>query len=109
MALEKFNAPQLPAPPREYDPTYFQQLLRAIEIYFGQLDSPTPNNAESYRAKLLFSTPYTVATLPSAATMGAGARAFVSDANATTFASVVAGGGANNVPIYSTGTDWRIG
>lgn len=52
---------------------------------------------------------YTVATLPSAATLGAGAKAFVSDANATTFASVVAGGGANNIPVYSNGTNWRIG
>ena len=51
----------------------------------------------------------TVATLPAAATAGAGARAFVTDANATTFASVVAGGGANGVPVYSDGTNWRIG
>lgn len=51
----------------------------------------------------------TVATLPAAATVGAGARAFVSDANATTFASIVAAGGANNVPVYSDGTNWRIG
>jgi len=51
----------------------------------------------------------TVANLPAAATAGAGAKAFVSDANATTFASVVAGGGANNVPVYSDGTNWRIG
>ena len=51
----------------------------------------------------------TVATLPTAATAGAGARAFVTDANATTFASVVAGGGANGVPVYSDGTNWRIG
>jgi hypothetical protein len=51
----------------------------------------------------------TVATLPTAATAGAGARAFVSDANATTFASIVAGGGANNVPVYSDGSNWRIG
>lgn len=52
---------------------------------------------------------YTVATLPSAATNGAGAVAFVTDANATTFASIVAGGGANGVPVYSDGTNWRIG
>lgn len=52
---------------------------------------------------------YTVAALPSAATMGAGARAFVTDATATTFASIVAGGGANGVPVYSDGTNWRIG
>lgn len=51
----------------------------------------------------------TVGTLPAAATAGAGARAFVSDANATTFASIVAAGGANGVPVYSDGTNWRIG
>ncbi len=51
----------------------------------------------------------TVANLPAAATIGAGGKAFVSDANATTFASIVAGGGANNVPVYSDGTNWRIG
>lgn len=49
---------------------------------------------------------YTVATLP---TGTAGMRAFVSDANATTFASIVAAGGANFVPVYHDGTNWRIG
>lgn len=38
-----------------------------------------------------------------------GDRTFVTDANATTFRSVVAGGGANLVPVYHDGTDWRIG
>ncbi len=52
---------------------------------------------------------YTVATLPSASTAGAGARAFVTDANATTFASTVAGGGANKMPVVSDGTNWIIG
>jgi hypothetical protein len=59
--------------------------------------------------KYLNSGVLTVATLPAAATAGAGARAFVSDATVTTFASIVAGGGANNVPVYSDGTNWRIG
>ena len=54
-------------------------------------------------------TALTVANLTAAATAGAGARAFVSDSNATTFAAVVAGGGANGVPVYSDGTNWRIG
>lgn len=54
-------------------------------------------------------TAYTVATLPSASTSGNGAKAFVSDATATTFASTVAGGGANSVPVYSDGTNWKIG
>ena len=52
---------------------------------------------------------YAVASLPSAATAGAGARAFVTDANATTFLSVVAGGGSNKVPVVSDGTNWLIG
>lgn len=53
--------------------------------------------------------PCLVAALPSAAEAGAGARSFVTDASATTFAAVVAGGGANMVPVYSDGDDWRIG
>jgi len=52
---------------------------------------------------------YTVATLPSASGIGSGARAMVSDANATTFYSIVAAGGANIVPVVSDGTNWRIG
>lgn len=52
---------------------------------------------------------YTVATLPSASSSGAGFRSFVSDANSTTFASAVAGGGSNVIPVYSDGVVWRIG
>jgi hypothetical protein len=52
---------------------------------------------------------YTVATLPSASTVGAGTRAMVTDANATTFHAIVAGSGANTVPVFSDGTNWRIG
>lgn len=51
----------------------------------------------------------TVATLPAAAAGLAGYRAFVTDANATTFASIVAGGGSNGVPVYCDGANWRIG
>ena len=50
-----------------------------------------------------------VASLLAAATAGAGARAQVTDATVTTFASIVAGGGANGVPVYCDGTNWRIG
>lgn len=51
----------------------------------------------------------TVSGLPSANDAGQGARRTVTDATVTTFASVVAGGGSNIVPVYSDGTDWRIG
>jgi len=60
-------------------------------------------------ANRLKSTPVAVGSLPAAATVGSGTRMFVTDANATTFASIVAGGGANIVPVYSDGTNWRIG
>jgi hypothetical protein len=50
----------------------------------------------------------TVANLPAAATAGTGARSFVTDANATTFLSTVAGGGSNRVPVVSDGTNWLI-
>lgn len=61
------------------------------------------------RGVLRANTTYTVAGLPLVADAGAGARAFVTDANATTFAAIVAGGGANGVPVYCDGTNWRIG
>ncbi|MGF6434322.1 hypothetical protein [Bradyrhizobium elkanii] len=50
---------------------------------------------------------YTVATLPASPTRGD--RAFVHDATSTTFASVVAGGGANWVPVVYNGANWLIG
>ncbi len=53
--------------------------------------------------------PCLVSALPSAADSGAGARAFVTDATASTFASTVAGGGAISVPVYSDGTNWKVG
>jgi hypothetical protein len=49
-----------------------------------------------------------VSGLPSAATVGAGSMAFVTDATATTAYSVVSGGGSNKVLVISDGTDWII-
>jgi len=54
-------------------------------------------------------TPVLFAALPSAATAGAGTRAYVTNSTTTVFAAVVAGGGANSVPVYSDGTSWRVG
>lgn len=51
----------------------------------------------------------TVGALPAAATAGAGARHFVTDANSTTFLATAVGGGANKVPVVSDGTNWLIG
>lgn len=54
----------------------------------------------------------TVANLPAAATAGAGARAFVTDANTTIILGIgttVVGTGSNKVPVYSDGSAWKIG
>ena len=53
--------------------------------------------------------PVAFANLPSAVTAGAGARAFVTDSNTATFNATVAAGGANAVPVFSDGTDWKVG
>jgi hypothetical protein len=50
-----------------------------------------------------------VSALPSAATAGVGARAFVNDALAPVFGSAVAGLGSVTVPVYSTGSAWNVG
>jgi len=65
----------------------------------------------TFTAPLLQTTVYSVAgtPLPSASTVGVGARAFVSDATSTTFASAYTGGGSNKVPVYSDGSAWHIG
>ena len=50
MALKLFRAAPLPNPPMDWDPQYMRQVIRVLEIYFSQLDSNTPNYAESYTA-----------------------------------------------------------
>ena len=54
MALEKFRAPPLPLPGPKYDQGQANQLIRALQLYFTQLDSFTPQQAESYRADYFY-------------------------------------------------------
>jgi len=54
----------------------------------------------------------TYADLPQSPNIIAGQRAFINDANleaVENFGEVVGGGGANSVPVWSDGTNWRIG
>ena len=109
MALSKFRAPALPRAPLDYSQSFMATMIRNIETYFRQLDSNAANYAESYTADQVVTTATTVASLPTASTVTVGTRMFVSDANSTTFNSVVAGGGSNKVPVFCDGTNWRIG
>ena len=54
MALDKFKAAPIPNPPSDYDAQYMRQVIRVIETYFSQLDSRTPNNAQSYTADFFY-------------------------------------------------------
>ncbi len=106
--IQRIAPPALPQARDEYDRAYQDQLNNVLRLYFVRLQSIL-GQLETAEGIIPPTTVYTVATLPSAVTSGVGARAFVSDANATTFASTVAGGGANKVPVYSDGTNWKIG
>jgi len=54
MALTKFRASPLPNPPSEYDAQYIRQVIRVLETYFSQLDSNTPNYAQTYTADFFY-------------------------------------------------------
>lgn len=51
----------------------------------------------------------TFASLPAAGTVGAGTRHMITDSSVSTFGSVAAGGGSTLIPVYSDGTNWRVG
>jgi hypothetical protein len=81
-----------------------QAMVRGWYEYFVQLDDRVRKLlTQGNRAE----TGVVVSALPTG--QSAGARSFVTNATATTFGSVVAGGGTNKVPTYFDGTDWRIG
>jgi hypothetical protein len=48
MAMVFFRASPLPRPLREYSEEQMFQMIRVLELYFGQLDSQTPLQAEYY-------------------------------------------------------------
>ena len=60
-------------------------------------------------ANAFISTVFATTNLPSAGSVGPGARSFVNDSNTTTFYANVAPGGSNTVPVFSDGASWRVG
>jgi hypothetical protein len=42
MALDKFKAPNFPAPPKQYEFPYFNQVIRALNTFFAVSDDATP-------------------------------------------------------------------
>ena len=105
--INQVAAPNLPLAPLEYDRQYADQLNNVLRLYFNRVDAILDQLKTDTIIPAL--TNYTVATLPSAATSGTGARSFVTDALLPTFGSTVTAGGAVAVPVYSDGTNWKVG
>ena len=105
--LDRASPPNLPLAPTDYDSRYQEQLNNVLRLFFNRLNAILGQFSTNEIIPAL--TVYTVATLPSAVTSGAGARSFVSNALAPAFGSTVAGGGSVKVPVYSDGTNWKVG
>jgi len=105
--INQVAAPNLPLSPFEYDRLYVDQLNNVLRLYFNRVDAILNQLKTDEIIPAL--TNYTVATLPSAVTSGKGARSFVTDAMAPTFGSTVASGGATATPVYSDGTNGKVG
>jgi hypothetical protein len=107
--------PRLPETPQEYNSTTMEQYSGVLRLYFNQINTIINQLGAGIlsgnRSGTTVQAPavYTVSTLPAASTVGVGVRSFVADATATTFASNAIGGGTNKVPVYSDGTNWKIG
>ena len=105
--INQVAAPNLPLSPMEYNRQYNDQLNNVLRLYFNRVDAILNQLKTDEIIPAL--TNYTVATLPSAVTSGKGSRSFVTDALAPTFGSTVAAGGAVATPVYSDGTNWKVG
>ena len=106
--IQKIAPPALPQAPEDYQRQYQDQLNNVFRLYFVRLQAIL-GELGTEGDIIPPTTVYTVATLPSAVTSGVGARAFVSNALAPTFGTTVVGGGAVAVPVYSDGTNWKVG
>lgn len=105
--LSKIAAPNLPLATPEYSRQYQDQLNNVLRLYFNRLDNLLAQLVVS--GVIPPTTNYTVATLPSAALAGKGARSFVTDALTPVFGATVVTGGTVAVPVYSDGTNWKVG
>lgn len=62
MALDRFKAPNFPAPPKQYEFPYFNQVIRNLNTFFAVSDDATPANFSKATATQL-KLPYADVTL----------------------------------------------
>jgi len=84
----------------------------AVDIVVSPGDSPAATfKATTHQVQLaatLKLASYTVGTLPAAATAGAGATAYVTDAFEANYGATVASGGSVKLKVTSDGTNWKM-
>lgn len=84
-----------------------------VRVYGSAGSPPTGGTGVTFKKISGFlplnNTVYTFANLPSAVISGVGSRSFVTDSSVNAFNTTVAGGGANKVPVFSDGTNWKVG
>lgn len=105
MSIQAPATPNLPLPQEQFSKLYLNQLTNVLRLYFNQENNAVSALIDELPTNLV----YTVTTLPTAVSAGVGARAFVTDSSVTTFGTTVAGGGISKVPVYSDGTNWKVG
>ena len=83
MAVKNVRAAPLPLPPENYSPQYMQQFIRVVELYFNQLDSFAPNQAESYTAENFYGGAFSEssASFASSGSISAGTGVALADAS----------------------------
>jgi len=105
MKLDAPAVPNLPLPKDQFDKLYLNQLTNVLRIYFNQVGNVLQIVVNDIPTNQV----YAIVNLPTPEDAGIGFRAFVTDSSVTTFGAVVVAGGTSKVPIYSDGTDWRVG
>jgi len=109
VSLDPVPGPQI-TPSGKLTPLWQSWFYKLFQFVTGALSPASVNAGGAVIAgTYLKSGAVLVVNLPAATTVGMGADYMVTDATVTTFASIVAGGGTNIVPVYSDGTAWRIG
>ena len=92
--------------PSGNDPSVYVAAGSNVWTFGNDGNLTTPGNIITTIVK---TTPVAFASLPTATDAGAGARAFITDANVNTFGSLVGGGGIYYIPVFSNGVNWYVG
>jgi hypothetical protein len=89
----------------------YSQYINADRLTIGQLISATGNitGGNISTAGVVKTGSFVTGTIPTASGVGAGARAFVTDADSVTFGNLYTGGSGNAMPVWSNGTSWYVG